>query len=147
MNKFETDDLLNNETVSFAGSRGASLKFPDMFRLISSRINELIPFTVCAFFLADERRETLKIVCAVGDNSRDLLNLEMSSHEGLAGKTFLAQTIQHEEKLSSDKNLLPKESLQNMKTGLTIPLFSGGEIFGVVTLYGDGSISFTDNSI
>ncbi len=126
---------------------GASLKFPDMFRLISSRINELIPFTVCAFFLADESRETLKIVCAVGDNTRNLLNFEICSDECLAGKTFLSHQIQHEEKLSSDKKLLPEESLQNLKTGLAVPLSSGGEVFGVVTLYGDSEINFTENSV
>jgi hypothetical protein len=32
---------------------GASLKSADMFRLVASRINELIPFTTCALFLAD----------------------------------------------------------------------------------------------
>ncbi len=151
----EISDALANEEIEGrllaleeAGTFfGASLKFPDMFRLISSRINELVPFTTCAFFLADERRETLKIVCAVGDNARDLLNLEMSSEKGLAGKTFLAQTIQHEEKLSSDQNVLPEESLQDLKTGLAVPLFSGGEVFGVVALYGSKQITFNEHSI
>ena len=126
---------------------GASLKFPDMFRLISSRINELVPFSSCAFFLADEDNKILKIVCAVGDGSRNLLNFEMSSEKGLAGKTFLARQIQHEEKLVSDKNVLPEESLKDIETALAVPLSSGGEVFGVLTLYGSGEATFNEHSI
>jgi len=88
---------------------GASLKFPDMFRLISSRINELIPFAACALVLADEKEANLKIVCAVGENARQLLNFETEFDKGLAGKTFLGQATRHEEKLLSDKFVLPEK--------------------------------------
>ena len=126
---------------------GASLKFPDMFRLVSSRINELIPFAACALFLVEEDYTKLKIVCAVGENSRDLLNLTIDLHEGLAGKTFLDAQIYHEEKLLSDKNLLPENVLKDFKSGLAVPLFRGGDVFGVLTLYGNNKISFGENSI
>ncbi|MGI8639139.1 MAG: sensor domain-containing diguanylate cyclase [Pyrinomonadaceae bacterium] len=126
---------------------GASLKFPDMFRLVSSRINELIPFTTCALFLVNENNTDLKVVCAVGENTRDLLNFEMSSHRGLAGKTFLSQKIQHEEKLLSDKKVLPDETLKGLESGLAVPLFRSGDVFGVLTLYGTNEIDFSRNSV
>ncbi len=126
---------------------GASLKFPDMFRLVSSRINELIPFVSCALFLVDEDNTTLEIVCAVGENARDLLNFEIPSHKGLAGKTFLEQEVRHEEKLLSDKNLLPEAASKNFESGLAVPLFRNGDVFGVLTLYGNSEVSFNENSI
>ncbi len=126
---------------------GASLKFPDMFRLVASRINELIPFTTCALFLVNEDNTDLRIVCAVGENARDLLNFEMSSNRGLAGKTFLSQKIQHEEKLLSDIKVMPEKALKNFETGLAVPLFRGNDVFGVLTLYGNNEIDFSQNSI
>ena len=126
---------------------GSSLKFSDMFRLVSSRINELIPFAACALFLVEENKTKLRIVCAVGDNSRDLLNLTTDSRAGLAGKTFLDAQIHHEEKLLSDKNLLPENALKDFKSGLAVPLFRGGDVFGVLTLYSNNKISFGENSI
>lgn len=126
---------------------GASLKFSDMFRLVSSRINELIPFAGCALFIVNENNTNLKIVCADGENARNLLNLEIPSHKGLAGKTFIGQEIRHEEKLLSDKNILPENALQNFESGLAVPLFRNGDVFGVLTLYGNNEKSFDDNSI
>ena len=126
---------------------GASLKFPDMFRLVSSRINELVPFTSCAFFLADENNTNLKIVCAVGENSRNWLNFQTSFHTGLAGKTFVGQKIYCEKPHLSDKNVLPDDILNGLVSGLAVPLFHGDNVFGVLTLYGNDEINFDKNSI
>ena len=126
---------------------GASLKFPDMFRLAASRINELIPFASCALFLVEENNTKLKVVCAVGENSRNLLNLSTDSHKGLAGKVFLSQQIRHEEKFLSDKNILPEDAIKDFESGLSVPLFRGGDVFGVLTLFGDDKIRFDQNSI
>lgn len=126
---------------------GASLNFPDMFRLISTRINELIPFAACLLFLADEKRANLKIVCAAGENTRHLLDFETDFDNGLAGKTFLGQETRYEKKLLSDRNVLPEGALKGLVSGLAVPLFQGGEVFGVLTLYGDEEINFNANSI
>ena len=125
----------------------SSLKFPDMFRLISSRINELIPFATCALFLIDEKRANLKIVCAVGENAPNLLNYETDFDKGLAGKTFLGQVTRHEEKLLSDRFVIPDVGLKGLESGLAVPLFRGGDVFGVLTLYGDREINFNAHSI
>lgn len=126
---------------------GASLEFPDMFRLIASRINELMPFAACALVLADEKKTNLKTVCAVGENARFLLNFETDFDKGLAGKTFVGQTARHEEKLLSDKFVLPEAALTNLESGLAVPLFQDGDVFGVLTLYGNTKINFNARSI
>ena len=125
----------------------SSLKFPDMFRLISSRINELIPFTAGALFLIDEKKANLKIVCAVGGNAPNLLNYETDADKGLAGKTFLGQATRHEEKLLSDRFVIPEVGLKGLETGLAVPLFQDGDVFGVLTLYGNREINFNAHSI
>src|SRR5215213_2348268 len=40
---------------------GASLKFSDMFRLVASRINEIVPFAACGLFLRSEDDNILQI--------------------------------------------------------------------------------------
>ncbi len=126
---------------------GASLKFPDMFRLVASRINEIVPFAACVLFLVDEEKNKLKAVCAVGENSRNLLNAEMNAGKGLAGKTLLDEKIRREEKVLSDENVLPENALKNLESGLAVPLFSGGGVFGVLTLYGNNEIKFDETSM
>lgn len=126
---------------------GASLKFPDMFRLISSRINELIPFKTCAFFIVDETRTNIKIVCSVGENMRELLNFETKTDQGLAGKTFLTKEIQFEEKIITDKNILPESGLSELESALSVPLFQKGEIYGILNLYGSKDLKFDEKSI
>ena len=126
---------------------GASLKFPDMFRLVASRINELIPFAACALFLVEKNNAKLRIACAVGENSRSLLNFATNSNEGLAGKTFFERQIGHEKNFLSDKNVLPEDALKNFESALAVPLFRGDDVFGVLTLYGGDKSSFDQNSI
>lgn len=126
---------------------GASLKFQDIFRLISSRISELIPFTTCALFLVDEHLAQLKIVSAVGENARYLLDYEMDIDRGLAGETFIGQTTKFEEKLFSDRFVIPEAGIKGLETGLAVPLFHKGNVFGVLTLYGNKEIKFNDASI
>lgn len=125
----------------------ASLKFSEMFRLISSRVKELIPFSTCALFFIDEKKANLKIVCVVGENAENLLNYETDFDKGLAGKTFLGQATRHEEKLLSDRFVIPEVGLKGLETGLAVPLFQNGEVFGVLTLYGNKEINFDENSI
>ena len=126
---------------------GAALKFPDMFRLISSRINELIPFATCALVLVDEKTKNLKTVCSVGRNARELLNFETDFDKGLAGKTITARETRHEEKLLSDRSVLPEVALNGLISGLAVPLFQNGDTFGALALYADEEIEFGENSI
>ncbi len=125
---------------------GASLKLQDMFRLISSRIGDLIPFTTCALFIIDQKRTSLKIVCAVGENARILQNFETDADKGLAGKTFISQEIQFEKQLFADNLVIPAGGLKGLVSGLAAPLFKNGEIFGVIALYANSEINYNENS-
>lgn len=127
---------------------GASLKPADMFRLVASRINELVPFTACALFLANESGTKLKITMAAGDGAADLKNLETDAQTGLAGKTFQTRQPQLDEKLAADKNIYTPESvLKNFGCGVATPLLSGAEAFGVLVLYGGAAETFDANSV
>lgn len=126
---------------------GASLKPADMFRLVGSRINEMIPFAAGALFRTEEDASTLKAIGACGENARELANLETNSLKGLAGKTYLSRKIQTDENLLLEKNVIPAEALKNLETAIAVPLFRNAEaVFAVLILYGDAERRFDANS-
>lgn len=125
----------------------ASLKPADMFRLISGRIGEIIPFSTCALFLIDEQKTHFKIEQATGENARLLKNLNILISEGLAGKTFQLKKARIEANLSEDKKVFSRETLHELKSAIAVPLTRGGEIFGVLQLFGNSEKSFDQNSL
>jgi len=115
---------------------GASLKSADMFRLVASRISEMISFEVCALAIADENKSKLKFVYAAGANSQNFINLEILPNKGLAGVTFQSQKPQIENELAADKNVIAAKILRGLKSGIAVPLLRNAECFGALILYG-----------
>lgn len=126
---------------------GASLKSADMFRFVASRINEIVPFTVCCLALADEEKSRLKFVYAVGGNAESFISLEIKSGVGLAGKTFTSGKPQTDNQLMTDKAALPANTLNDLKTGIAAPLFERAKCFGALILYGAKENQFDGNSL
>lgn len=125
----------------------ASLKSSDMFRLITSRINEMVPFAACALFMVEDDKKYLKIILSVGNNSRDMTNLKISLQEGLAGKTYLSRSSKFDPELKIDKDILPEKISAEFNSAITVPLYQGIELFGVLQLFGDEEAVFSKNSV
>jgi diguanylate cyclase (GGDEF)-like protein len=122
---------------------GSSLKPADMFRLVGSRVGEMIPFAASALFLAGEDGQTLKAIGAVGENSRELMNVEITSLKGLAGKALVSRRIQTDEKLLLEKSVISLDALKNLESAIAVPLLRNQtSVFGVLVLYGDKERKF-----
>jgi diguanylate cyclase (GGDEF)-like protein len=122
---------------------GSSLKPADMFRLVSSRINQMTPFAASALFWSDEESKTLKIVGAAGENAREMMNAGTISPEGLAGKSFTSRKIQFDEDLSLEKKAVSPEALANLDSAIAVPLLENNRrAFAVFVLYGDTKRKF-----
>lgn len=126
---------------------GASLKPADMFRLVASRIGEMIAFETCALFFADQKNNELKIVFAVGKNAKNLIKTEIGLTNGLAGKTFQQGKAEADERLFFDKNILPEETLKNFSSAIAVPLFQNEEIFAVLELFGGVENKLNENNL
>ena len=126
---------------------GSSLKSADMFRLAASRLNELIPFAACVYFDVDAENSRLHSRFAVGINSREFSRVELNINQGLAGKTFLTEKAQIDKRLSEDRETRLGKALENLNSGIAVPLCRSGKIFGVLVLYGDRKNQFNRNSI
>ena len=126
---------------------GASLKSKDMFRLIASRINEIIPFAVCALYLADREKSKLKIIHATGENAQKFIGIEVNYSEGLAGNAFQNLEAEFDDKLRLDRNVIAAKILENLSSAIAVPLFQNAQTYGVLALYGRKENSFEINSL
>jgi len=126
---------------------GASIKPSDMFRLVASRVNELIPNLTCVLFLAVDGAERLKIEFADGKNAQLFRHLEINTLKGNAGKSFLTRKPQIDGSLLLEKNVFPEAVLEELTCAIAVPLISEGKVFGVLQLYGDAIKRFNDDSV
>lgn len=126
---------------------GASLKPADMFRLVSSRVNEIIPFASSALFLVSEDNTQLRAAFADGENAEILARLETDFYKGLAGKTFVSRKPQIDENLLLEKTAASGEALKNLNSAVSVPLCRDAEVFGVFVLYGKDAKDFDHDSV
>jgi diguanylate cyclase (GGDEF)-like protein len=136
--------LILEEASEFFSS---SLKLADMFRLVSSRVNEIIPFSACVLFLVDEDRAHLKTVCASGENKEFFKDLRINLADGLAGKSVCENKPQTDKKLFADRKAFSPDALKNLKSAAAVPLRTGGEVFGALQLFGASENDFDKDSL
>lgn len=125
----------------------ATLKSADMFRLIAGRIGEIVPFDACLLFLVDEQKDHFKISQTIGENANIFKNLDILISEGLAGKTRRSRKPQIDLNLSEDRAVFSRDTLHGFNCAVAVPLFRGGENFGVLQLFGKDENSFNENSL
>lgn len=126
---------------------GASLKSADMFRLVSCRIREIIPFASVVLFLAVEENTRLKAIFADGENAANLSEVEIDSNRGVAGRAYVSRKAQSDENLPLEKSAISAAALKNLKSAVSVPLFKDAEVFGALTLYGKNAEDFDAGSI
>ncbi|HEX8247532.1 MAG TPA: sensor domain-containing diguanylate cyclase [Pyrinomonadaceae bacterium] len=126
---------------------GASLKPAEMFRLVASRINELIPFAACVLFLPDENNSHLLAAQAVGENAEKFTGLRIVSNESLAWKTFLEGEIRTAGNLLFEKDVISADVLATLKSAVSVPLKTEAEVFGVLMLYASRERAFDKKSV
>jgi diguanylate cyclase (GGDEF)-like protein len=125
---------------------GASLKSSDMFRLVASRINEIVPFSTCVLFLREDGGNVLQVKYAFGENSREFMNFKGDTNKGLAVKAFVSGKTQTDSPLIFEKRVFPQEILKDFQAASAIPLSNRSETFGVLVLYGASENSFDERS-
>lgn len=114
---------------------GASLKSADMFRLVASRINEIIPFAACVLYVVDEKDRSIQIKYAFGENPDKFGKGDFEINRALAAKAFLSRESQLDPENKFDRRVLPSELSAKFGSAVAVPLKRGPEVFAVVTLY------------
>ena len=125
---------------------GASLKPHDMFRLVASRVNELVPFAACLLYVADETETNLKIAFAEGANEQFFANVTHGKNLGLAGSAFLSRKIQIDSHLTLEKSILPENALRGLSSAIAVPLVHNAQVFGIFEVFADEKTKLTAES-
>lgn len=126
---------------------GTSLKPADMFRLMASRVKELVPFAACVLLFVDEKTLDLKVAYTDGENADRLKDPTIPYSKGIAGKTAVSRKPQIDEGLLLEKSALPSAALETFGSVIAVPLFQGIEAFGVLQLYSGAGEKFDENSL
>jgi diguanylate cyclase (GGDEF)-like protein len=126
---------------------GTSLKPPDMFRLVSSRVNELVPFAACVLFLKGEKSGELRTAYVDGENAEILKDPGIDVNKGLAAKTAMSNKPQRDDKLVTEKASKPSAALEGFRSAIAVPLNHGLEVFGVLQLYSGAKGEFDQGSL
>ncbi|MEP6704329.1 MAG: sensor domain-containing diguanylate cyclase, partial [Acidobacteriota bacterium] len=119
---------------------GSSLKPSDTFRLVSSRVGHVFPFSKSALFIQSETPDSLEVVQAEGFGSDGLLNTLVTLDRGLAGMAWLSGEVEIDPTLKLEALAMPSGSLEGLKSAVAIPLLHDRRSFAVLVLYKDQTI-------
>lgn len=126
---------------------GTSLKPADMFRLVASRVNELLPYGACMILFKDARSGGLKTVFVEGRNADILSDPGTDLNKGIAGRSVISRKPQLDEDLVVEKDSTPGRAIEGFKSAVAAPLFQGLDVFGVVQLYSEEGEKFNRDSL
>lgn len=123
---------------------GVSLKTVDMFRLVASRVGEIIPYTTCAFFVIDEKNN-FRVPFATGLHSRLLESVSIGCSEGVAGKAFISNEVERDKNLVLDRKNIEREFLKDLNSAMAIPMQRGEDVFCVLVLYSEKKNNYKEH--
>ncbi len=113
------------------GFFSGSLKPADTFRLVASRVRDLMPFKSMVLFRLDTNRTQLQAAEAEGEGADEQRGQLISFDESLAGQSFLSKLVEIDRYVEMDTS-------KSFVSAVAIPLFHGDGVFAVLQLlFGD----------
>lgn len=116
---------------------GSSLQPADMYRLVTSRVNEIVPIAASALVARDVSGESLSVLFASGKNAELLQNAVIVNEDSLAGTAFISREIETSEKIELEQDIFPTGALNEAIGSAAIPLFNDDAVFVVFQLFFD----------
>ena len=128
-----------------AQALSGNLDLADVADLIAKHLRRLVPATTCVFFLYDSDQDDLRAAHASGENASHFAEVRIAMGQRLTGWVAAnRQTI-----LNSDPMLDLGEVARALKPALrsclSTPLVSEGELIGVLTVYSTHREAFNED--
>jgi sigma-B regulation protein RsbU (phosphoserine phosphatase) len=118
------------------------LDFDDLLRKIPQLIARLTPFQVFAVYLLDERRGDLRIAYSVGYPEDVVTSFRLQVGQGVVGTAVAEQRPILVGDASADPRWM--SVVENMQSGLAVPLRHQNRILGALNLLSDTKHAFTE---
>ena len=125
---------------------GGSLKPADMFRLMASRVRDLVPFDMCVLFMIDRSESRMRIIQTDGAAAEKLRGIETNIHFGLAGSSLVSGSVQIDRELNHQNTSIPADVLSQFQSAAALPLKRNGEVFAILKLYSGSRAAFDGGS-
>ncbi len=102
----------------FAGSLNSS----DTFRLVASRVKDLVPYRTMSLLVLDDARESFRIADSDGADAEYRKGRHMALTDGVVGRSYLTRIIEID------------HATLSARPAIAIPLLNGGEVYGILHL-------------
>ena len=125
---------------------GGSLKPVDMFRLMASRVKDIVHFDTVVLFTVDHVQQKLRVVHADGENADLMRSVEFGLNVGLAGSAYSSKDPQVARGHITTNETFFLESVNAFKSAAAIPLARDGDVFAVVQFFSRSRSAFDGNA-
>ena len=125
---------------------GSSLKPADMFRLVATRVNEIVAHESCILLIKDDEKGMLKVAQAFGLRASQFENRFISDDESLAGLVFLSNETETSGDLEGDAKVFEPGMLEGFGSTAVLPLSHEGSTFAVFQIFFKGSEALTEDT-
>ncbi len=126
---------------------GGKLRPADMFRLVASQVNDVVPFSGCVLILTDVDRGSLRIELAHGQNSEKFRATEAVKSGGLAERCLAAGEAQFEQGSLESRDSLPADVISGFNSSAAVPLMNNGASFGVLQFFAESPTAFNADAM
>lgn len=142
--------LANKEVFTLyelAREFGSSVRIEDTLALFTQKIREFVPFETCAIYLVDESGRYADVIHAEGENLELLLAKRIRIGEGATGIALKKQETVVNVNPDLDFSVSQIELAQEYSTMASLPLLSGGQLIGAVSIYSRELTQYADEHI
>lgn len=125
---------------------GASLRPDDLFRLVASRIGDIVPFSSCVLYVRDQESGILRVKCALGENAPHFAAGTGALGRGIAAIAADEGGTVRDSMLEVERDAQAPEALRGLSSAIATPLRFEGETFGSLVLYSSEKDDFSGDS-
>ncbi len=111
---------------------GTSLKPADMFRLVSNRVRDIVPFEASVLWLPNEDHSKLKAAFYDGEGADRFKSATRDTSEGIAGLSFLSGEVEYSPEVISGED---EPLIGDHLSSIALPLAHAGSVFAIFQIY------------
>jgi len=138
-----TSELL--ALFEFCNGAGRQLELPELFAVLSRRIEKLVPYTTCAFFITSDI-DSVRIAHAAGKHSQELLGYKIELGKGISGwVAAYKRPMLNTSPVLEFREL--HEQFATLSDAVVVPIEFENLCLGTISLYAENSNSYSQTHI
>lgn len=125
----------------------SSLGINDTLTIITDKIQKIVPFDSCVFYLNDKKESKVVPAHVSGQHAKELSSNELQMDEGLTGWAMTHTHGLNSQVPQMDLYEVNQDVAREFKSGLSVPLRQNQAVFGALTLYHTERNAYTNEHL